>query len=410
MARKKWKYRAGSRPYTVIVYEREAGGFLYARVWDPTRRSGRGGWRRVSLGHRDRERAKAYALAQAAKLREGVDDILAGRVTLAQVFALYERHRTPRKRLREQKQDARRIDMWTRVLGARKDPHKVSLGEWEKFIDDRLSGRIDARGRPVEEDGRRPVRPRAVEADCNWLRWVFNWATKWRTPDGRYLMRENPVRGFDAPKEKNPRRPVATQDRFEKIREVSDRVLMEVCWNAKRETQRAYLSEILDMVNGTGRRISAVCALRYENLRLDAGPHGAIRWPAETDKMGRETVVPISPAVRAAIDRVLRERPGIGAAPLFPSPRDPTQPISRHLAAKWLREAEEEAELEPLEGSLWHAYRRKWATERKHLPDVDVAAAGGWKETTSLKRAYQQADQETMLRVVLEAGELREAK
>ena len=56
------------------------------------------------------------------------------------------------------------------------------------------------------------------------------------------------------------------------------------------------------------------------------------------------------------------------------------------------------------------AYRRKWATERKHHPDVDVAEAGGWKTVETLKSAYQQADAETILRVVLEAGELREAK
>jgi hypothetical protein len=66
--------------------------------------------------------------------------------------------------------------------------------------------------------------------------------------------------------------------------------------------------------------------------------------------------------------------------------------------------------LEPQEGSLCHAYRRKCATERKHLPDVDVAAAGGWKRVQTLKTAYQQADAETMLRVVLEGGELREAR
>jgi hypothetical protein len=68
------------------------------------------------------------------------------------------------------------------------------------------------------------------------------------------------------------------------------------------------------------------------------------------------------------------------------------------------------AGLESQQGSLWHAYRRKWATERKHLPDTDVAAAGGWKNTVSLKTAYQQADQETMLQVVLGAGELREVR
>ena len=84
--------------------------------------------------------------------------------------------------------------------------------------------------------------------------------------------------------------------------------------------------------------------------------------------------------------------------------------MTRHLADKWLRKAERLAGLDPLNGSLWHAYRRKWVTERKHMPDVDVAAAGGWKSTHTLKLAYQQADRETMLRVVLEAGELREAR
>jgi integrase len=95
---------------------------------------------------------------------------------------------------------------------------------------------------------------------------------------------------------------------------------------------------------------------------------------------------------------------------LFPSRDDPQKPIPRHLADGWLRKAEKLAGLETQKGSLWRAYRRKWATERKHLPDVDVAAAGGWKTVQTLKTAYQQADAETMLRVVLEAGQLRGAK
>ena len=67
------------------------------------------------------------------------------------------------------------------------------------------------------------------------------------------------------------------------------------------------------------------------------------------------------------------------------------------------------AGLEPQKGSLFHAYCRKWATERKHVPDVDVAEAGGWKTTETLKTAYQQADPETMLIVVLEPEKLRES-
>ena len=49
-------------------------------------------------------------------------------------------------------------------------------------------------------------------------------------------------------------------------------------------------------------------------------------------------------------------------------------------------------------------------SERKHLPDVDVAAAGGWKDASSFKSAYQHADPDTILRVVLSGGELREMK
>ena len=152
------------------------------------------------------------------------------------------------------------------------------------------------------------------------------------------------------------------------------------------------------------------CRLTFADLMLEEGPHGSIRWPADTDKMGHESTVPISPPVRAALDRIHAERPGIGAAPLFPSPGDPTKPMTRHLADKWLRKAEKLAGVETQVGSLWHAYRRKWATERKHLPDADVAAAGGWTNSLTLKKVYQQSDAETMLQVVLGGGELREHK
>jgi len=411
----KWSHSVGERPHTVTVYERTEGGNLYVRVWDPNARGGKGTWVRRSLGHRDRERAKDYAAEQYAKLRKGEDDVRAGRIKLARLFTLYAKHRTPKKGEREQEADTRRIEMFTRVLGAQKDPHKISRSEWEGFIERRSAGKIDARGRPKDHPDhidRGQVGPRTVERDLRFLLAVLNWGVDWQTGDG-YLLRENTCRGYPVPQEKNPSRPVATDERVELIRAVAVKVTMDVTWGEKRTTVPSHLPTIFELAVETGRRLSSILALRYSDLLLEEGPHGSIRWRAESDKQGRESVVPISPPARRALDRHGRrmralDLPGIGDAPLFPSPRDPSTPVDRHVVDRWLRKAERKAEVEPHEGSLWHAYRRRWATVRKHLPATDVAEAGGWAGTETLERVYQQADQETMLQVVLQGGELRE--
>lgn len=401
-----WSHTEGTRPNKVRVFERTPGGTIYARVWDPQRSA----YRKVSLGHQDKARAKVYAAEQYASLVAGRNEIQAGRTSLVRLLRLYREHRTPRKTATEQKADDRRIEMWLRFLGPDMDAHMITLRSWESFIDRRADGAIDSRGRAVSERNRKSVRPRSVEADLKWLKWVLNWGKDWRLDNGLYLLRENCVRGYPIPVEKNPRRPVATQDRYEAVRAVSDDVLMDVRWQGRRETRRSYLSEILDIAAGTGRRLSAVLGLKFDDLRPDEGPFGSLRWAADTDKQGRESIVPISPDVRAAIDRRLADRLVIGSALLFPSPTNPARPADRHHAAKWLQKAEALAGLETQEGSLWHAYRRGWATARKHLPAIDVARAGGWAGVETMQAAYQQADTDTMLRVVLEAGEVREVR
>ena len=320
---------------------------------------------------------------------------------------------TPRKSGGEQQADGRRGEMWGRFLGADRDPNTISLGLWEFFHDLRRTGELDARGNRVAEGGRCPAGERCVEADLMWLKRVFKWAVNWKLPQGHYLMRESPVRGYDIPTEKNPRRPVATADRYESIRGVSDQVLMEVRWHGKRMKQRSYLSELLDLAHATGRRISAICQLRYEDLRLEKTseqPFGAIRWPGDTEKEGREWTSPLNPIARSAIDRVLVERPGIGAAPMFPRPTNGDKAIRYELASDWLRKPEVLVGVEPHDGRLWHAYRAGWATSRKTLPVQDVADAGGWRSNQIVRDLYQQADRSTILKAVLHSDELRDAK
>jgi len=328
---------------------------------------------------------------------------------LGLVLDLYRRYETPKKVETEQKADERRHGLWTRVLGADKDLNRITQREWDRFIDLRSTGAIDARGRFIAEGSRRSVRKGTVKADLVFLRTIIHWAIRWQDRTGRYLMREDPTRGFAVPKELNPRRPVATLDRYEAVLTAAAYVEMRVTWSEKRASRLSYLKELLVLAYHTGRRISAILALRYEDLRLDRKPYAAIRWPADTDKSNRESLVPVSSEVKAVLESILRERPGIGAAPIFPAATDPAKPTSTMVASSWLLRAEELAGVEKHDGSLWHAYRRGWATARKHLPDADVAAAGGWVDTMTLRAVYQQADEATMYRVVSEPMQIREA-
>jgi len=74
--------------------------------------------------------------------------------------------------------------------------------------------------------------------------------------------------------------------------------------------------------------------------------------------------------------------------------------MNKMRAEYWLTRAETAAKIPKLERGLWHAFRRLWSVERKHLPDVDVAKAGGWRALATMKRSYQQADPATVLQVI----------
>lgn len=63
---------------------------------------------------------------------------------------------------------------------------------------------------------------------------------------------------------------------------------------------------------------------------------------------------------------------------MFPAPRYHSKPLDAHVLGRWLRKAEELAELRHEPGGGWHMFRRGWATKVKHLPLKDLSAVGGW--------------------------------
>jgi integrase len=129
-------------------------------------------------------------------------------------------------------------------------------------------------------------------------------------------------------------------------------------------------------------------------------PHGALVWAAEHDKMGYAAVTPLSAPARAVLDAYLARAPRVGDTPLFPSRADRVRPMRKAEAAHLLTRAEARADLPHLDRGQFHPYRRLWASERKDLPDVDVARAGGWRDLSVMRTSYQQADAVTTLRVI----------
>ena len=175
------------------------------------------------------------------------------------------------------------------------------------------------------------------------------------------------------------------------------------------------------LVEGLGWRVSAICALRASDVDLKASPaapNGRIYKRAANDKEGMSGWLPMSQSVRAGIDRIRAANPAIGELPLFPAPRAKEEhergkipkAWTRHYARALLERAEKAAKLSKVDGGDFHPYRRKWATERKHLPDADVAAAGAWSDTRALKMSYQQVDDATLLAVVSEPTKLRDVQ
>jgi integrase len=248
---------------------------------------------------------------------------------------------------------------------------------------DRIPAYVRAR-RAGEITGR-PVRTRSIQYDLVFLKIVLRWASG-VFENGRPLLDRNPLAAYSPPRERNPRRPMVDSSTVAKLKTVAERVSPQ-------------LPLLLVLMETTGRRLSAVLGLRWDDFDLK---RQTVRWRAELDKTRSEAVTPIPKGALARLRASRRNRPAIGSALLFPHPKQSKrgEPVTRHLAAYWLKQAFELAGVAKPEGSLWHAFRRRWATTRKHLPLRDVAAAGGWKDLTTLLTCYQQPDEETMRQVV----------
>ena len=260
------------------------------------------------------------------------------------------------------------------------------------FTKKRLAGGI----KYGEKSKTERVRTRSVEVDLQLLQTMLRWAVTVRSRSGRRLLEHSPLAGVRRPREKNPKRPLATWERYQTTR----KAIQDFAGKAKSDAQRRQwlkLELALTLAEATGRRLGAIRQLRWEDVDLNGS---TIRWRAETDKKGKEWVIPIPSSLCEELKTFRVKMGGLFGGLIFPSASDSLKPVTRDSFGHWLLLAERKAKLPKLDGSLWHAYRRAWATSRKGLPVVDVAAAGGWSDIGTLMKCYQQADDVTLLEVM----------
>jgi integrase len=394
-----WCETVGVHGSKVTVCERRVGGPLSLRYWDANKPGG-GNWKWRSLGHTDRARGVDQARQLAGELLAVGLAVREGRLTVVDLITRYARDVSPHKKGGQPKEDARRATLWRSFLGDSTEVAAIDFPTIDRFVRERRAGAIK-----LDEHALRATpSDTTIGADIVFLQTVCNWALRLRRPDGGRLLETNPLHGYPRPKSLNPKRPVATYDRYLAVRAKADEI----------DPQQLFGS-FLDLVESLGWRVSAICQLRASDIdrtEATAAPFGRVLKRGAVDKEGVEMWVPLPQEARAAFDVIRERNPAIGDRPVFPSARkgEEGQSWSRFHARTLLERAEKKAELPPLEGGDFHPYRRKWATERKHQPNKDVAAAGGWRDLRSLEQAYQQVDPATLLAVMTDPTKLREAK
>jgi integrase len=380
----------------VRLFEKRKDGAYYRETHEPGR-----GRNQVPLHTRDRDEAERLGKAHLASLLLGSPAKLAGPLTLADLWQRFRVECTayldndPRTR----QDEAIRVRILLAHFGTRFDVRRLNEREIADYAVRRRQGGI----RLDEKRLTRAVGQSSVHADLSLLRRMLRWAAAQVSGNGSRWLEVNPLEGQRFAREPNPRRAVASIERFNRTRQAIQELIAETGDSAD-VTRWHRLDLALFLAEATGRRRGAIVGLAWQDFDLQGC---TVLWRAEHDKKRREWRTPMPRTFMEEVRRYQRLLQAL-TGPLFPGVRDASKPMRAELLSQWLTKAEGRAKLPKLDGSLWHAYRRKFATERMQHPTKAVADAGGWRDVGTLLTCYQQTDQATMLAVMSEPRKVTE--
>lgn len=287
------------------------------------------------------------------------------------------------------------IKLLIAVLGANRDVQTISPDDLVRYSAKRRAGGIVYIDNNGEKQVTSSVRQRCVHTDLGRLRTMLRWACTVFTKDGQRLITFNPVSGMRFQKEQNPVRPITSRSRYRTTRRTA-RLLSAAAATKLKRLQWIRLELALFIAYHTARRRGAIAGLRWDDFDLEGS---RILWRSELDKKKVEWRTPMPRPFMWGI-RFFQQRLGSSRGALFPCDNNTDVSVEADRLSKWLLEAETAAGLPKLKGGLWHPYRRRWASDRMHLPVKAVADAGGWKDVMTLMTCYQQTDEATLLEVM----------
>jgi integrase len=360
-----WKYISGEKGANRVRVFVHRTGKLFAEY----RRSGQKV--RQSLGHTDRQQAKQEADELAAELRQPDRREV---VSVTMLFDSYERTVTPTKALSTQGHDRATMAHFRRIFGDAQRADELTTRDVARFeVERRRAG--DMRPRKKSERGKHhPLKSRTIAYDLRLLKAILTWGAS------AGFLERNPLATYKVLDDGTPHRPVFTESQYRALLAAAD----SFPWQ---------FGCLLVLSHESGHRLNAVLSLQWRDIDLT---NGRFTWRGEADKIGNEHVTPMTDLARQAIEDARRHAPGIGDAPVLPGVKDRAKPIGTDLARDWLQKAQVLAKLPPERGRGWHAFRRNFASELRHVGLRDLCDLGGWKDPMTVVKCYQRPSEDAM--------------
>jgi hypothetical protein len=186
--KKRWSYTTGEKGRNRVRVFQHGSGVLMLEYRSDGKR------KRMSLGHRDRDRAKQQADEAAARLANPEayqPEKTREELTLGQLFDMYEVEVTPTKADNTQRHDRRTMEMFGRYFGRERSVRGLDRRDYDRFIRDRTAGQVG----PATRTRSGGVKNRIIEQDLRLLNAIFNWATMATDSRGEMLLERNPFKG-----------------------------------------------------------------------------------------------------------------------------------------------------------------------------------------------------------------------